>query len=272
MRAIWPISQIKRKLQKRKAEHEHDTPTDKAAHSTAIATWWIAAFTIVLAAVGLITLFEVIGGANDTKAIVEAAKKQADAAGKFATSAAGINIGVSDAVTKLNLQASKLEESVRQASRLAKDTEIANENAIEGDRPWFGATIAVADFEVGKIPRATVRFMNSGKRPASVSAAMTHSRYYADFPEQPFYEEGDLHSRGFVVPGDGVIADFSIFISPLTQDAQTTLDTRAATLYVYGKVLYKDIRTGKEHFTHGCVQYSPAVPCEAKGILRLSSL
>lgn len=80
MRPIWPISQIKRQLQQRAAKYEGEQPADKAARRTADATWWIAIFTIVLAIVGFITLYEVIEGGDDTRALAVAADKQAVAA------------------------------------------------------------------------------------------------------------------------------------------------------------------------------------------------
>lgn len=79
VRSIWGISYIKRKFRERKAEKKDENPADKAARRTANATVWIAAFTIVLAVVGAITLYEVIAGGADTHDLAIAAKKQADA-------------------------------------------------------------------------------------------------------------------------------------------------------------------------------------------------
>src|SRR5437879_5975565 len=76
---MWPISQIKRQLHERRAKYEAQTPEQQAAWRTANATIWIAVFTIVLAGVGGITLYEVIAGGSDTHELAVQAKKQAAA-------------------------------------------------------------------------------------------------------------------------------------------------------------------------------------------------
>jgi hypothetical protein len=67
VRSIWRISYIKGKLHERRTKYEAQTPEQKAAQRTANATVWIAAFTIVLAIVGWITLYEVVAGGTDTR-------------------------------------------------------------------------------------------------------------------------------------------------------------------------------------------------------------
>ena len=101
---------------------------------------------------------------HQTDQLIAYAKAQACAAKSFAASAAAINTGIGDAVGKLNLQADKLEKSVRQAARLAKATEEANSNAANADRPWIGAFFSVSNFESGKAPTYTVTYINSGRR------------------------------------------------------------------------------------------------------------
>jgi hypothetical protein len=55
-----------------------ETPVDRAARLTAAATVWIAVFTVVLALVGLGTLYEIIEGGSDTHDLAVAAKTQAE--------------------------------------------------------------------------------------------------------------------------------------------------------------------------------------------------
>jgi hypothetical protein len=62
VRSIWDIRQIKRYFEKRKAKYKDKKAADRAARRTANATVWIAAFTVILAVVGSITLYEVIEG------------------------------------------------------------------------------------------------------------------------------------------------------------------------------------------------------------------
>jgi hypothetical protein len=76
---IWKKGQPETPPQPPTKTHE-ESPNDKAATSTARATWVIAFFTIILAAVGIFTLIEVIDGGNDTKKLAEAAATQAQAA------------------------------------------------------------------------------------------------------------------------------------------------------------------------------------------------
>jgi len=51
------IGYIKRKLHQRKAKKEKESPTDRAARRTALATIWMAVFTVVLAFVSGGTLW-----------------------------------------------------------------------------------------------------------------------------------------------------------------------------------------------------------------------
>lgn len=79
MRSIWSISEIKRKLHEHRARSQSETPEQRAARLTATATIWIAVFTVILAIVGGITLYEVIAGGEDTSKLAQAAVNQAAA-------------------------------------------------------------------------------------------------------------------------------------------------------------------------------------------------
>jgi methyl-accepting chemotaxis protein len=87
VRTIWGVSYIKRKLQERRAKKEKEGPADKAARVTATATLWIALFTLVLAILSGLTWWEIHTGSADTKALAEAAKKQADSTHDLAVQA-----------------------------------------------------------------------------------------------------------------------------------------------------------------------------------------
>jgi hypothetical protein len=197
-----------------------------------------------------------------------ASERNAAAAEGFATSAGNINVAMGDAVKKLNLQAGALNESVIQATRLAHDTEVANQNASDADRPWFGAQIVITDFDPDHVPMATCTFTNSGRRPAKVEQARCTAEILQKFPPEPNNGEVQLSSRAFVVPG----ANFSSKISMVNErmyygvvkDGKYTkalfdsLNQGATNFFVYGKVDYTDVRDSKTHFTHACVQYVPA--------------
>jgi hypothetical protein len=87
VRPIWGVSYIKRKFQEYKAKHKNETAADKAARRTAHATWWIAAFTVVLAVASIRTLTEIHEGGKDTHALAVAAGQQATAAETSANAA-----------------------------------------------------------------------------------------------------------------------------------------------------------------------------------------
>src|ERR1035441_8063663 len=57
MRTLWPIGYIKRKVHERATKHKEETPTDRAARVSAVATAWMALFTLVLMLVGVGTYF-----------------------------------------------------------------------------------------------------------------------------------------------------------------------------------------------------------------------
>jgi hypothetical protein len=67
------IGYVKRYLHERKSKKETESPADRAARRTATATVWIAVFTVVLAIVGGVTLYEVVTGGNDTHTLAVAA-------------------------------------------------------------------------------------------------------------------------------------------------------------------------------------------------------
>lgn len=51
------VGYIKRKRDERAAKKQNETPTDKAARRTAVATIWMAIFTFVLAATSAFTIW-----------------------------------------------------------------------------------------------------------------------------------------------------------------------------------------------------------------------
>jgi hypothetical protein len=65
-RTVWGVSYIKRKLEERKAKREKEPAADKAARLTAVATFWIAMFTLVLAILSGLTWWEIHTGGADT--------------------------------------------------------------------------------------------------------------------------------------------------------------------------------------------------------------
>ena len=259
-----------------------ESPTDRAARFTATATIWMAIFTLCLVAANGLTIWvlrnqlsEMHSGGIDTHSLADAAQKTEVSAEKsaqssrdFADTAAGINKELGTAVDKLNLQADSLAKSVEQTSRLAKATEAANANVLGADRPWFGGEIQVSDFGLGKTPTAVCTFTNSGKRPALAEHIECGSAFYSAFPEKPIYGPPGPHSRMFIGPGAHSNMAWTLFgrglSIPQAQNGQLTaeglkaLDAGEVALFVYGKIEYKDARSGEEHVSHACIRYLPA--------------
>jgi hypothetical protein len=151
-RAIWGISYIKRKLQERKAKREQKTPADKAAHITAVATFWIAGFTFVLAILSGLTWWEIHTGGTDTHDLAIQAKNQADRTKTIADQAViQANAAKSAAITA--------ERALTQSSKIVQLDE----------RPWvyISSFALTAEPEVGKEPPKISFFpTNSGRTPA----------------------------------------------------------------------------------------------------------
>jgi hypothetical protein len=160
----------------------------------------LALTSVALVFVGVAQVMVAWKGYRDTTPLVEYARRNTEASEKFASGTESINHGISSAVTELGAQAVKMDASVTQASRLAADTEVANDNAMQADRPWFGAMESVDGFEVGKTPIATVVFQNSGRRPAKVTITESTSRWFKDFPANPPYTLDTTPSTTIVVP------------------------------------------------------------------------
>jgi hypothetical protein len=72
-----------------------------------------------------------------------------------------------------------------QIGRLATDTETANTNIVNSDRPWMGSYLTVGSFAAGETPSFTITFVNSGKSPARVIIGAIHGDIYTKFPPNP---------------------------------------------------------------------------------------
>jgi hypothetical protein len=100
----------------------------------------------------------------------QSASEIKDSANKFSGSAAGINSGVSDAVSKLQVQADALGRSADQMSRVADETAKANKYVLDADRPWIGVDGLPELTDAGSPLEFTLAFHNYGKSPAIVAS------------------------------------------------------------------------------------------------------
>lgn len=165
------VGYIKRKVNERKAKKQNETPTDKAARRTAVATIWMAIFTFVLASTSGFTIWilknqltEMHEGGIDTHVLAEAAEDgagaasdQADAAQQFSDTAEDINGRMSDAVDQLQATADNTKTTIRNAEKSFRDEQ----------RAWVGVEQVIPkDFSETVPWTVTVVFFNSGRTPA----------------------------------------------------------------------------------------------------------
>jgi hypothetical protein len=152
-------------------------------------------------------------------------------------------------------------------NRLAIAAETANANVLEADRPWFGIALSAQDpLELGKIPSATVVFLNSGKRPAKVIISEVSDHWFTALPKNPPYELAGLKSSNMVVPNSFVTNKFNLFKKPLSQpEIDAVTGGGVVKLFIYANIEYVDLRSQIKHFTHSCWIYVGNEPVLAKG-------
>ncbi len=243
---------------------------DKISKSDKImiaATIVIAAGTLVSAAAIVFQWHEMHTGGLDTKTIADAAKKQACAADKsaqaardFADTAALINGGMTDAVTKLQTQADETKTLATNALTQARAThELVVETVAEA-RPWIGVSVSVSGFQLGGTPEASFALANSGKRPARLTRVRFAYAPLISFPESPPFVPGDEGSTAIAVPGGG--STTSLPIDPAYVRTEAIAMFNAARkgenrVFVYGMVDYEDVSSRIPHWTKVCVMYIP---------------
>ena len=157
------------------------------------------------------------------------------------------------------------------ANDAVTQAKVANKQAADADRPWFGIILAsVEGFEVGKIPVATVLFVNSGRRPAKVILSEVGTHWYKNFPEKPVYQTAS-RSVSIAVPNSQIISKFNVAKIPLSQ---LEIDAAAAGVparyFIYANVQYIDIGTGQKHHTRACWSYIGNDPVLAKSFYSCS--
>jgi hypothetical protein len=146
---------------------------------------------------------------------------------------------------------------VTATNRLAQATEIANQNAVQADRPWIGsAGVSTTEpLESGKAGSVTLSLLNTGKTPARIIRFRAASNVFPKFPDDPPYPiSGSLYeiSRTILVPGIviGNAFPFSEVAPPLFELLQQQRDVK---FYVYAMAEYEDIRVPNvQHVTKLC--------------------
>jgi hypothetical protein len=231
---------MERKMHQRRTRREKkksdEKPEDKAARRTATATVWIAIFTIVLAGVGVLTLIELIEGGADTKALVDASKKQACAANRFAQSASNISDTMSDTQSDFAKMAGNSEKAIK-----TTQTQMRLDQ-----RAWLVATaISLGTVEDGKPITYSAMGVNTGKTPGRKVIIHNH----ASFSAIEIKTEKDLTSKVVkVAPSSvGLVAPNSPFSSTQEEVPAENVPLVKSRLgehgcsYVWGEITYEDI-------------------------------
>jgi hypothetical protein len=163
------IRHIKTKMDERRAKKEKESSADRSARLTASATFWMAAFTLILALTNGLTIWVLIRGGSDTRDLVKAsqdaanaASDQADAAQQFSDTAEDINNRLSDAVNQLQSAADNAKSSIK-----------ATQDALRLEqRPWlYISGMNLRPLTVHEPFAIEVWIYNSGKTPGTPISA-----------------------------------------------------------------------------------------------------
>jgi hypothetical protein len=254
------VAKIKREFAERAAREQEESPADRAARRTADATVWIQRLTWVLAAVAALTLVELIQGGADTKALVDASKKQAEAAQQFADTADDINGSIGDAVDKLDAEAKNSAAAIK-----------ATQDAMRQDqRAWIFAT----GFELSEEPQPNqaftikITFINNGKTPALDVIPLTHPS--AQPLPQPLPQPRDVDwsvfegniSKGLLPPGT---VGFTVTTHPMVlTNSLPQYNSGVNAIFVQAKVVYNDA-FNIPHWTTICAAHFHGTPLHEFG-------
>lgn len=224
----------------------------KSRAAAASLTDWLMAF-LTLAIVYLAW-----SGGRQTDDLITAAKRNAEAAGKFSQSAESIDTAIAGAVQDFKRMTTANETSAA-AARTSSDTARA---ALEiSERAYVGITSVVMDKDLvdGQESKITVTIANGGRTPAF---SMTTRHYYAwrskaiSIPRT--YAPLDTVSTDILIPNVQII-QASVKVANLHEPAITLIRNGQFVLDAYGITEYTDVFK-KKRTTKYCFRYDPANP------------
>jgi hypothetical protein len=238
-------------------------------------SWWEKTKPIIDLFSGIAVIFtllvitlqwwEMHEGGVDTHDLAVAAKSQAEAAKTQADNTAKLAQAAVDQVTKLQAGVDQTHALAVETKNVVTEAHVSNLTAADADRPWMGALFTSSDFEDGKVPTYTLTFGNSGRRPAKLIDTSVGAGPFVTFPVEPKYDIASTPSTGLVVPGQSAVTTWSGNIVNFSQAS-----IPGQTFYVFGKIDYRDVRTGKAYWTHVCWQYDLNVPNVKPGFYNCS--
>jgi hypothetical protein len=249
------IVHIKRKLHEHKTKKENEDPVDRAARLTAKATVWIACFTVVMALVGVGTLYEIIEGGTDTHDLAVAAGKQADKMSDMFTAADEIR----GSAQRMVQQERRIADAAQSAIQASNRQSLANLQSLRNDqRAWVSAipsTLSGASL-VGGIPAAgqlfgvRINFRNSGKTPAMTTRTCLDWGIRQAGQAPQLHCSSVQHGVGIVPPGGTIFTDGLLFVNTPVNARETILQEKEV-VWVWGWSTYDDV-FGRDHRTDFC--------------------
>lgn len=209
------------------------------------ATVVIALGTLVSAAAIGLQLGEMKKGGLDTKAIADAAQQQVCAANRFANSADKINVGIGQAVAKLQSQAEKMDTARVSAEKdSTKALQATISNFHEQQRAWVSIT------EIRKVDEYyTVSYANYGQSPA-VNVHVFRGDTVQDIALVPEHdrEEDSAPQRGTLLPRVPALLE----VVPTASDNLKT-HQQGVGVYMFGTIWYDDV-FGAHHWSQYCFE------------------
>jgi hypothetical protein len=198
------------------------------------------------------TLTEIRNGKADTNRIITASETQAYAAQKiagasdrnaaaaesFSTSAGNINIGLSNAVQKLEAQTVSSNKALQATI----------DNFHQEQRAWLNAQVAIG------IPKSDVPYkiqipiLNSGKTPAKHLMVYFTGRFFAKGEKVAYTFLGVPQPLGIATPGPSITFTYNSTGIPETGDYVAA--HKGDKFIVFGAITYEDVFDAKHWLTY----------------------
>lgn len=205
-------------------------------------------FTVVMALVGLGTLYEIIGGGSDTHDLALAAKEQA---GKMKD--------MSDAADKIRQAAENMVTQDQRIADNAKNSIQATQNAMRQDqRAWVVWKAIEGKPELDKPWTLKTYFTNSGKTPAKnvkVNCIVDHAK---DESALDFNKIAPETRPAIIAPNDPTTyCELNpLKIDKVNQEVLNIFSSKQEIIFFYGFVTYDDIFR-REHWLTFCHAMEP---------------
>lgn len=259
------VGYIKRKANERRTKKQNETPTDKAARRTAVATIWMAIFTFVLASTSGLTILilknqlkEMHEGGLDTHTLAQAADTQAKKMADMSIAADKIRQAAEGMVTQEQRMADNSQKALEASSRQSKaslDATIATARVEQ--RAWVSAVAQT--YPVQGIPQVNARFdirvnfTNTGKTPAKNIETCTMT-FAGNIDESPpdfaCHAKTPPPASGIIPPGGSTYTDSSL-TGALAAEVRDKILSDQIQIWVYGYVAYDDVFR-QRHRTNFC--------------------